>query len=91
MARDGTGERFRTNHARCLFPGVQGRRKVIKSGGAKLDQMGGGQIESKAGGRGNWPNVIFLFLVQGEKRGHFDTPPSHGPPPVVFPPSHVGV
>ena len=46
--------------------------------GGKLDKMGGGanwiksrgrQIGSKDGGGGNWPKVVFLFLIQGEKWG----------------------
>ena len=39
----------------------QGRRKVIT--------RGGGQIGSNVGGGADWPKVVFLFLVQGEKCG----------------------
>ena len=34
-------------------------------GGVKLDQ--GGQIGSNVGGGANWPKVVFIFIVQGEK------------------------
>ena len=51
----------------------QGRRKVIKSvcvcGGGNWIKWGGGKLDQKSGGGANWPKVVFLFLVQGEKCG----------------------
>ena len=38
---------------------------VCGGGGTKLDQ--GGELDQKSGGGGNWPKVVLLFLVQGEK------------------------
>ena len=38
-------------------------------GGGKFDQMGGGGGDRIKSRGANWPKVVFLFLVQGEKCG----------------------
>ena len=54
---------------------------VCVGGGTKLDQ--GGELDQKSGGGGNWPKVVLLFLVQGEKcvwGGHGPVSPLPLPP-----------